>query len=119
MQPGSRSVEVLIGPADLTVANRLVIEEGEEVISISRIRVADHVPMALEHTNLPAALVSGLEDIDLSVQSLFDRLELKYRIRPTSAEQKISACTQNLRWLSLRGTLLKYLWVCFSKLGFC
>lgn len=101
MQPGSRSVEVVIAPADVTVANRLEIEAGEDVISISRIRTADDVPMAIEQTNLPAALVPGLEDIDLATQSLFDTLESKFRIRPTSAEQEISAVRLSSREASL------------------
>lgn len=91
MKPGSRVLRIRITNADSTIATRLEIQDGDPVLHISRIRTADSVPMALERTNLPANRFPGLDQEDLSSKSLFEIIENRYHVRPTSAEQQVSA----------------------------
>lgn len=61
-------------PADRNVAAQLGIALGTPVVAIERVRTVDTEPIVLVTTYLPADLVSGLEEIDLTDRSLYQTL---------------------------------------------
>ena len=59
------------GPAE---ASRLQLEPGAEVVAVSRLRVADDEPVAIEEAVLPATLAPVILHADLERGSLHDAL---------------------------------------------
>jgi len=52
MKPGSKTLKMVVVPAPKNVAEQLKIEEGEDVIELYRLRLADNEPMAVERSFL-------------------------------------------------------------------
>ena len=90
-EPGARELIRQIIPASGHTARMLDIAPGTLVHHIERMRTADHEPMAVERSNIPADLVPGLEKIDLAEHSLYEVLENEYDILLDSGEQTIEA----------------------------
>ncbi|WP_426504906.1 GntR family transcriptional regulator [Dactylosporangium sp. McL0621] len=88
LAPGSvlRVAELVAAGPDIGFA--LALSPAGEVLHLERVRTADGIPMCLEHTYLPAALVPGLTTVE---GSLYAELHRRYRIRITRAEQSIRA----------------------------
>jgi GntR family transcriptional regulator len=78
--PGARELIRQVIPASGHTARMLDIEPGTLVHHIERMRTADDEPMAVERSNIPAAMVPGLEDFDLAERSLYEVLENEYEI---------------------------------------
>lgn len=89
-KPSSRVVDRQLAVADVAVAHALGIEPGTEYYEITRVRLADDVPLGLERVQLPAGLVPGLIDLDLT-GSLYETLAEHYDIRVSRHERRISA----------------------------
>jgi len=72
-----------------------LLAEGQDPpegwVALERVRRINHVPTFYEYTWLPAALVPGLEQIDLRDGSLFSVLTEKYRLRADGGRQRFSA----------------------------
>jgi GntR family transcriptional regulator len=83
--PSSRLLELRRLRATTTVAHRLRIPEGDEVVRFTRLRLASGEPMAVETVWIPAAFVPGLAAEDLA-QSLYDLLRERYGIRTSAAQ---------------------------------
>lgn len=90
-EPGARELIRRVIPASGHTARMLDIAPGTLVHHIERLRTADDEPMAVERSNIPAALVPGLEDVDLSRRSLYEVLEEEFGILLDSGEQTIEA----------------------------
>jgi hypothetical protein len=60
-------------------------------VALERVRRINNVPTFYDYTWLPAALVPGLEQIDLRDSSLFTVLADKYRLRADGGRQRFSA----------------------------
>jgi GntR family transcriptional regulator len=87
MTPGSLVRGQAIVPASEVVARHLALVPGTPVVHLERVRTADGEPMALERTHLPAQLLPGLEDADLTDTSLYELLERKWGVRVAEADQ--------------------------------
>lgn len=87
---GSRVVSVGVAPAGPDAAEVLHIGEGDFIVDLVRIRLADGVPMSLEHAMFPAELVPGLPEQDLS-GSIYELIDEKYGLRPHEAIEHIEA----------------------------
>jgi GntR family transcriptional regulator len=89
MEPTSRVLRA--GPAKLTVeaARSLGVEPSEPAIILERLRLADGIPMAIEHAMIPGS-PSGLLDEDLTSGSLHAAFERTGRI-PTRALAEVGA----------------------------
>jgi len=85
---GSRLVSVSVVPADEKSAAALNLAPGAFVVSIVRIRLADGVPISLEHARLPADKVPGLPERELG-GSLYELLEREYGLHPHEATERI------------------------------
>ena len=88
LTPGSRVLDFDHVPADAATAARLEIEEGDEVVRFTRLRIADGEPIAVETTWMPAHVVPDLSENDLS-GSLFETLARKFEITLGQASSTI------------------------------
>jgi len=93
----SQVLEARVFSADPEIAQMLHIPIDSEVVQLSRVRLADQVPLALETVRLPHRLVPNLLRHDFSTESLYDVLEREYNYRLTRAEQTIEAALANPR----------------------
>lgn len=90
-RPSSRVLEAKVIPAPRTVARALRLVEGDQVIFLSRLRLSDGVPLALESAHLPHAQFPDLLEHDFGVESLYEVLKDDYGITLVQAEQTIEA----------------------------
>ena len=97
-------VEAVSGVADVDTAQALGLSPGASVWRISRIRLADGAPVALETTEIDAAATPGLlERADFARASLYATLRAAYGIHPCTAEQTLAAaCAEPSTALPLR-----------------
>lgn len=88
MVPSSRLLVFSHGPASEALAHELHVPSGSEVVSFSRLRLADDLPMAVETVWVPRRLVPGLTGRDLD-HSFYALLARRYGTVPQSAEVSI------------------------------
>ncbi len=89
--PGSKVLSVTSVEADDHSAHNLDVSPGTLLICITRQRLVNDDPVAVESAYLVHARFPGLGDIDFSTNSLYDVLENRYGIRLTRALQVIEA----------------------------
>jgi len=100
---GSRVVRIGVATAGDRAAEALGIGALDFVIALVRIRLADGVPISLEHAMFPAERVPGLPERDLG-GSLYELLDAEYGLRPEEATEHIevvSASTDEATILSI------------------
>ncbi len=85
---GSRVVRVGVATAGEVAGEALGIGAFDFVIALVRIRLADGVPISLEHAMFPAELVPGLPERELG-GSLYELLDAEYGLRPEEATEHI------------------------------
>jgi len=100
-EPASRVLEVRVAPATPDVAAALRILPDAEVIVLSRVRLANGLPLAVETAYLPFARFPDLLHCDFTTESLYDVLENDYGLLLTRAEQSIEAALAGARELEL------------------
>jgi GntR family transcriptional regulator len=91
MRPSSRLVESRTIQATFEMARLFGLGPGAEITQISRLRLADDEPLAIESVHIPSALVPGLLARDLATESLYTVLANDFGLVPTSARQTIEA----------------------------
>lgn len=84
------------------IRQRLPVEEGEPMIIVERLRLADEVPMILERHHLRAQFLPGLAPEDVVV-SLYDTLTKKYRLPLAVMDETIRAMVIRGRNAALLG----------------
>lgn len=89
--PSSRVLEARRIPADESIAGIFRGAPGEPVFLLSRLRLADGVPMAIEHSHLRADRLPGIEGHDFAHESLYRVLLDEYGVRFDAGEQVIRA----------------------------
>jgi len=75
-----------------SVAERLDLPPGSQVLLVDRLRFGDDTPLSVDRTALPASRFPGLLGHDLS-GSLYALLRQKYDVELTRAESRIAAVT--------------------------
>ena len=103
MTSGSRIINTAIAEADEETAYALELGPGAFVVDIVRIRLADGVPISLEHVRLPAHRFPQLLDLPLG-GSLYDLLEEHYETVPGEAEEHIEVVAAGEDEASILGT---------------
>lgn len=73
--------------ADYKIAEKLQINQGEEVISLQRLRTANNEPIILETSYLPKSIVKELSREDLENLSLYDLLEERFGVIVIKAKE--------------------------------
>lgn len=84
---------VTVPPA--RVAEKLRLEPNETVVRIVRLRRVNHEPVLLETSMIRAAIVPDLEQVDLSVNSLYELLERRYGLYLRRASQTVEGVLAN------------------------
>jgi GntR family transcriptional regulator len=88
----SRVLGSSVVPAPEEIAEKLLIEPGEELARLERLRLADDEPMSIEESHLIHRYFPGvLSRHDYAVHSLREALERDYGIRTVRATQTIRA----------------------------
>lgn len=105
LSAGSRIVSVSVRTAEDEIAQALGLGTSDLVVDIVRIRFADGSPISLEQALLPAELVDGLPERDLS-GSLYELLEREYGIRPAEAVERIDAVLAGPHEATILGTFV-------------
>lgn len=82
-------------PAAKKIAIDLELEEGAEVIHIDRLRFIGQEPIVLVTSFLPFELVPGLDEVDLTNQSLYVYLDKVYGIQISSSKRFLEAVPAN------------------------
>lgn len=89
-RPGSQLLVFAPGPADRRVAASLEIEPGTPVLMIRRLRTANELPLCVETSQLPRALVPDLVAEDLANNaSLYELLRERFGRNPADRESEI------------------------------
>ena len=89
LEPGSRILEFQVSPAGTRVCRRLNLPEGSDVITVTRLRLADGEPIALEELNVPRRLLPNLEPADLEDVSFYELLREQLSIEIARSVQTI------------------------------
>lgn len=90
-RPSTKVLEQKVMPAPPKIADGLVLEEGEPVIMIDRLRFVDDEPIVLVITYVPQKLCPELINEDLSTQSLYAILEKKYGLELAHGRRTLEA----------------------------
>jgi GntR family transcriptional regulator len=85
---GSRILSTQMCAPDEPARRALQLEDGQLVIEIRRIRLADGTPISLEHARFPADRFAGLLECSLG-GSLYELLESRFGLVPGEAEELI------------------------------
>lgn len=91
--PTSVVLHSKVEKADEITAAKLGITPGSSVFYLDRLRIADGVPIAIEHTIINLEIAPGLETIDFAKNSLYQILQNNYGVIFDSGEQKVRAAT--------------------------
>jgi GntR family transcriptional regulator len=87
----SQVLDAKLISADPSLARRLQVQLGAEVVFLYRVRMMDDVPTAIERSYLPHELCPGILKYDFSTRSLYETLSTVYDKSPDHAEQVIEA----------------------------
>jgi GntR family transcriptional regulator len=85
---GARVIAVALTPAGPSVADALRIGPSDLVVAVTRVRLADGEPIALERSRFPAERFPGLAEQALG-GSLYELLREKYGEAPERAVERI------------------------------
>jgi GntR family transcriptional regulator len=85
---GSRVLSTYIAAPDRATAQALHLPEGELILGIRRMRLADGTPISLDHARVPAERFAGLLEMPLG-GSLYDLLETRFSTAPLDAEETV------------------------------
>jgi len=81
-KPSARVLEMRVHNAGSHIGPKLGIPDSALAISLSRVRIADGDPIAIQTSHVPAVLFPGLDKLDFSHRSLYDVMEVDYGTRP-------------------------------------
>jgi GntR family transcriptional regulator len=101
LKPGAYVVDVVVQPPSSSVREALKIRGSSSVIILTRVRLADDKPMALEVTHLSQRRFKGLELESFEGVSLYKLIESKFGITPASASQTIEVGMPTPREMNL------------------
>jgi GntR family transcriptional regulator len=90
MEPGTKLLKFSVIKASSSLAQQLNIPELDEVYEIQRIRLADHIPMALETCYLPCSRVPQLTK-EVVKGSLYEWIEQKAGLIIHTGVQELEA----------------------------
>jgi len=89
LHPGSRTLSAAVAPAGMLVGSCLGISPTAPTLTVTRLRLADDLPMAVEDLHVPYDLVPGLTGADLVDRSFYELLAERYGLIMTGGTQTI------------------------------
>jgi GntR family transcriptional regulator len=96
MVAGARVLSAATRPAGTAAAAALRLSEDDPVHEVRRIRLADGIPIAVEHSLFPAGLFEGMLERRLD-GSLYELLETQYGQKPYRARESLEPVTAGVR----------------------
>jgi len=96
MVAGARVLGAAQRPAGPAAAAALELADGEKVLEVRRLRLADGRPMVLEHSQFPARLFPGMLDCRLD-GSLYELLSERFGQRPHRAKESFEPVIAGVR----------------------
>lgn len=94
--PSVRQLSKTKRPAGPWYAELFGIDESDELYSIRRLNSIDGVPVSLEQTLIPVRFFPGIEDVDVSVFSLYETYEMCGR-KVAFAQEKLDVVALSAR----------------------
>lgn len=91
MKASSRILDAYTTTASTIVSKTLEVPEGTPIIYLSRLRLGDGMPMAVQTCHLVQAMCPNLLDYDLNHDSLYRILQEEYHIHLTDCHAMIEA----------------------------
>ncbi len=91
MRCSSEILEAEIIIADEFLEGKLLVLPGVEVVKLKRLRLANGIPIAIQHTFLPHHLCPEILKYDFKSHSLLNVLKNEYKLKLTRAESQIEA----------------------------
>lgn len=95
-QPTSKTISYHVMNPSLSEAEKLKLNEDDQVLRMERIRYGDDVPICFEVATVPEKLVDGLSKKEVT-NSLYRALEDKKQLSPGKAQQTVSAMSASER----------------------
>lgn len=89
IRPGSRQVDLGTVPADDDVARHLGVEAGAPVVALTRVRLGDDEPMAIEVMHLPEDRFPDAAARIISTTSMYEMLAEHYGVALAGATQTV------------------------------
>lgn len=96
MEPGTKVLEFNKIEANEKIAQKLGLEEGSPIYEIKRLRLADHLPIALQLFYTSVDLVTGLTK-EIAEQSIYQYVESELNLSILSAQQDVEAMVAKKR----------------------
>lgn len=93
--PDTKVLDLIVIEADKNIANQLDVNEGTEVYSIKRLRLANGEPFAVETSYIPYGACAGLTSKEVAEKGLYNIMKSKYNIIPSQAEEIFCASLIN------------------------
>ena len=85
MRPSAKLLSCKVHSAEPSLCQKLELDEGERVITISRLRLVNNEPCMVEVMNFPYRLVPDIEKMDLN-QSIYHLLKDHYQCEVVFAQ---------------------------------
>ncbi len=102
LTPSTHVLELRHQHADHALSRQLRIPAGEPVLALTRLRLADDLPMAIERTTIPECYVPGLTVDDLT-GSLYDLLASRYGVELVSGQSTLETAMPDAKSARLLG----------------
>ncbi|MEO6089949.1 MAG: GntR family transcriptional regulator [Umezawaea sp.] len=83
----SKVVEFRVEPAGARLGHRLEVSPSHELLTVTRVRIVESAPMAIERILVPHDLVPGITPEDFESGSFYELLRTRYEIVATTAVQ--------------------------------
>lgn len=90
LQAGSVVLHCLRRPAEWDEAEELAVAPGAELLSLRRLRQLDGIPVAIDHSLVPASLLPDVDAATFQNASLYTALR-RYGVRPFRADYEVEA----------------------------
>lgn len=99
---GTQVLSAIMAGADGAAAAGLSVPAGSLVLDITRIRLADGIPLSLERARFPADLFPGLLELPLG-GSVYDLLDEHYGVRPDEVVEHLEVAEASAGQAALLG----------------
>lgn len=87
LQASARILSVEVESANKLVRSKLNLPAGARVLRLTRLRLADEIPMGIQTAYLPVAFVPKFDSEELAGGSLYGYLKTRYGLYPTQAHE--------------------------------
>lgn len=103
LKPVSKVLRFVQETASKEIAEKLVLDIGDKVFVLERLRLADGIPMSVEMTSLPVNRFKGLDRYDFGKESLYQILTDVYGVKLLSAAEDLEAAIADSETSKLLG----------------